>query len=467
MRDILTLAVSKNYTDRSILGIDGVLAGKNCVIESLTKANGRTTVVFKWTADNGTVNRNTMTVEDGTPIYVWTAGDAYKYGDLAIYESMFYRCITANSDLEFDDTKWNEIGSPDGNYDIVQNATLLPAIFTAADRKLYYSIAETCFYLWNGSAWVKQIDTIPTENSTKPITSGAVYVALADKVDKVTGKGLSANDYTNEAKQKVVSLGSASTKDYTSFVSPNNNDIPTSDSVYKAVSASTYGAFHPKGSKTCAELTSELLILANVGNVYKITDSGITTSDWICGAGHTIHENDNAVVVYGGEEGVFKFNLENGISIDMSAYQTKVITVITVDGTQKNNVEDALSAINTLSESNKSAIGNIKDGVSIDSFADVESALDDKADKSEMSVTDGIGADSDKTTIQLKNGTSVTVLKLHQDISEKADKVENAVSGNFASLDSSGNISDSGKSPSDYYTKEEIDTLLSQYLKLE
>jgi len=47
-----------------------------------------------------------------------------------------------------------------------------------------------------------------------------------------------------------------------------------------------------------------------------------------------------------------------------------------------------------------------------------------KADKSEMFVTPGTGADADKTTIQLKSGTSATVLTAHQDISGKANASE-------------------------------------------
>lgn len=43
--------------------------------------------------------------------------------------------------------------------------------------------------------------------------------------------------------------------------------------------------------------------------------------------------------------------------------------------------------------------------------------VNNKADKSEMSVTDGTGDDSDKTTIQLKSGTSATVLTKHQSLS--------------------------------------------------
>ncbi len=52
------------------------------------------------------------------------------------------------------------------------------------------------------------------------------------------------------------------------------------------------------------------------------------------------------------------------------------------------------------------------------------SSVSGKAEKSEMSVTPGTGVDIDKTTIQLKSGTSATVLTSHQDISGKVDKVQ-------------------------------------------
>ena len=79
----------------------------------------------------------------------------------------------------------------------------------------------------------------------------------------------------------------------------------------------------------------------------------------------------------------------------------------------------------------------------------VSDSLDLKANKSEMTVTPGTGANADKTTIQLKTGTLATVLTAHQDITGKADKVSRATAGNFAGLDSNGNLVDSGKSYSD------------------
>lgn len=79
----------------------------------------------------------------------------------------------------------------------------------------------------------------------------------------------------------------------------------------------------------------------------------------------------------------------------------------------------------------------------------VTSALADKADKSEMSIS----TSGDQTTIQLKSGTSATVINAHQDISGKADKVLNATEGNFAGLDTNGNLVDSGHKHSDYLTE--------------
>lgn len=63
--DIISYILSRKYTDNSILGISGALAGKNCTIESATKTDGITTIVFKWTADNDEVRRTSIQVADG------------------------------------------------------------------------------------------------------------------------------------------------------------------------------------------------------------------------------------------------------------------------------------------------------------------------------------------------------------------------------------------------------------------
>ena len=156
--------LNKKYTDDSIIGL-GSIKGANCTIKSVTKRDGITTVVFEWLAnDNVTKETTSIQVADGTPIYTWEPNDDYEYGDLVIYESCFYRCIVPNHDSTFDDTHWNEIGSPDGNYDIVEKASDLPVRFTPADRKMYYVIDEQSFYLWNGTEWVSQTSVISNDD---------------------------------------------------------------------------------------------------------------------------------------------------------------------------------------------------------------------------------------------------------------------------------------------------------------
>lgn len=67
--DIIDIVLSKKYTDKSLKGITGTLDGKNCTIKSATKTDGVTTVVFAWTADDGTEKTTTIQVNDGNNDY--------------------------------------------------------------------------------------------------------------------------------------------------------------------------------------------------------------------------------------------------------------------------------------------------------------------------------------------------------------------------------------------------------------
>lgn len=62
--DIVTLALSKKYTDNSLAG-GGAVRGKNCTIQSKTPIEGGTRIVFAWTLDNGTVQTTSVDVMDG------------------------------------------------------------------------------------------------------------------------------------------------------------------------------------------------------------------------------------------------------------------------------------------------------------------------------------------------------------------------------------------------------------------
>lgn len=153
----------------------------------------------------------------------------------------------------------------------------------------------------------------------------------------------SIKDYINRKITGYDKLGTASTKDFTTYVSPTQTEqLPISSSVYSAMTNMLRGAYHPAGSKTVAELTEDLLVKANLGNVYKITEDGVTTDLFIGGAGQTIKTGDNAIVLYASED-TYKFSLESGV-VDLDAYQKKELTTA-IEGA--NTVEDALSVLSS------------------------------------------------------------------------------------------------------------------------
>lgn len=145
--------------------------------------------------------------------------------------------------------------------------------------------------------------------------------------------------------QNKPTLGTASEKNYTNYVSPTSSDLVISSSVYSAIDSAVSSVYEPYGNLTCAELTQDLLVQENVGHVYNITDSGTTTNLFIGGAGQTINPSDGVVIVRNGES--FAYNLI-GQLINLTAYQKKELdTPLEIGGTTQTNLESALDALNT------------------------------------------------------------------------------------------------------------------------
>ena len=211
-----------------------------------------------------------------------------------------------------------------------------------------------------------------------------------------------------------------------------------------------------------------------------MTDSGVTTADFIEGAGKSIEEGANVGIAKIAEN-TYKFDLLSGF-IDTSNFIEKSSTsgLIRNDGsidTSDYALESEIPDISGKADKVLDAVaGDFPILLANGNVGNSGKKPSDFALKSEMSVTDGTGADADKVTIQLKSGTSTTVLKTHQDISgkvdketgkglstndydntakgivdsvttnlaTKADKVTNATNGNLAGLNGSGNLTDSG-----------------------
>ena len=251
---------------------------------------------------------------------------------------------------------WNQTDTTAKDY--IKNKPTIPVAQVNAD--------------WNSTSGVSEILNKPTlgtaasKNVPSSGNASATEVVMGNDTRLTDARTPVSHTHTKSEITDFPTLGTAAAKDSTNSVTENSTDLVESGAVKTAIDSAISRVYKPAGNKTCAQLTSALLVKANLGNVYNMTDSGTTTSDFVEGAGKTIELGDNVAVVDIGtsQSPSYKFDLLSGM-IDLSDY----------------------------------------------------------AKKSEMSVTDGTGTDADKVTIQLKSGTSATVLKTHQDISGKVDKV--------------------------------------------
>lgn len=159
-------------------------------------------------------------------------------------------------------------------------------------------------------------DTTPTSASTNPVTSGGVYTALGNKVDKVTGKGLSTDDFVS-------------------------SDYYTKTQIDGIVSS----VYKPSGSVAFANLPT--LSASVLGNVYNMSDSFTIDNRFVEYDSQTTKSypaGTNVVVVDIGSS-TYKFDVLAGM-VDLSGY---VPTSRTING-------KALTSNITLSASDVGAL---------------------------------------------------------------------------------------------------------------
>lgn len=78
--------------------------------------------------------------------------------------------------------------------------------------------------------------------------------------------------------------------------------------------------YTPKGQKTAEELTADLLVADNVGDVYNVTTKITTDENYLEGAGSEYPVGTNVVIVE--QDGSYKFDVLAGM-IDLSGFATK------------------------------------------------------------------------------------------------------------------------------------------------
>ncbi|MFA6632742.1 MAG: hypothetical protein WCU90_10615 [Kiritimatiellia bacterium] len=170
------------------------------------------------------------------------------------------------------------------------------------------------------------VDAALNTTSTNPVQNKIINTALGNKVDKVAGKALSTNDFTDTFKAK---LENQAENPYNTFlvgagfkygetttpgtITSGVSVVDLSDFAKKADISSVYKA---KGSIAFASLPA--LTSSEVGDVYNITNEFTTTSSFIEGAGKTHPAGTNVVCIISSST---KYWDVLAGSVDLSSYQ--------------------------------------------------------------------------------------------------------------------------------------------------
>lgn len=288
------------------------------------------------------------------------------------------------------------------------------------------------------------------------ILTGDKTGAQLGLVDKVNGKGLSSNDYTDAEKTKLEGIASGAEANVQSDWNQTETD------------ADDYIKNKPTIPSVAANPSSTTETLTGI----EIDGVGYAVSGGGSGAVTSVNSKTGAVVLDASDVGALPDDtpLFSGDYDDLTDKptlgtaaakdSTNAVTQNSTDLVESGAVYTALT--NKISKSETA--GLVKNDGTIDTtqYLSQHQDITGKADKV-SGATNGNFAGLDSNGNLTDSGHKHSdYLTSHQDITGKADKVTSATSGNFAGLDSNGNLTDSGSKASDFITEE----FPGRYLKL-
>ena len=342
----------------------------------------------------------------------------------------------------------------------------------------------------------------PTSGGTTKFTTGGAYTELNKKVDKVSGKGLSTNDFTNAYKSKLDNIDDAVTADssnlvtsgavstaisntidgldvssvggdgkYISAISETDGKISaTSTTMDTAPTANSTKAVTSGGIKTAistAETNAKnlanatgTLAIANGGTNATTADEAVTNllSATSQGDGDVTDDTDLITSHASGYTTTNnKFYKRKGSKL-WNYISGKISSVLGLTATSYGgNSATATSATNSTNATYSTYLGTSSANYT---KSTLDTALSGKvpttrkvnghalsADVTVSKSDVGLGsvANTGDSATPVNGGTTkFTTGGAYTELNKKADKVSGATNGNFASLNASGNLVDSG-----------------------
>jgi len=201
--DLIALAAAKKYTKDTADRL-GSLKGAPCEIKSKTPIEGGTRIIFSWTGKSGQEQTEYIDVMNGADGQDGEDGKGIKavsvnaqnhliitYDDDTTYDA---GTIEIHSAVDSVNGKTGEVTLTASDVGALPDDTTIPSKTSDLD---------------NDSNFVVDANYVHTDNNYDATAKGivdGVTAALADKVDKVQGKGLSTNDYTDADKAEVAKV---------------------------------------------------------------------------------------------------------------------------------------------------------------------------------------------------------------------------------------------------------------------
>ena len=306
----------------------------------------------------------------------------------------------------------------------------------------------------------------PVSGGTTKFTTGGAYTELNKKVDKVDGKGLSSNDFTNTYKDKLDKIDTT--------VSANSSNLVTSGAVATAISTEV------TNRNTAITNAINNLDVSSVGGDGKYISAISETNGKISATSTTMDTAPTTNSVKAVTSGGIKTAISTAETNAKNLANATGTLAIAHGGTGKTTAKDALNSfINSLSigtdvpvddtyyisqdisatslydrrpisklwEYIKGKISSVL-GLTSTKVSSYDSHLTNKNNPHSVTKSQvGLGSvvnTGDSATPVSGGTTKFTTGGAYTELNKKVDKVSGATNGNLAGLNASGNLVDSG-----------------------
>lgn len=134
-------------------------------------------------------------------------------------------------------------------------ATITSLTAHTSDITIHVTAADKA--AWNAKQDALTIDTELSTSSTNPVRNSAVATAINGKVDKVSGKGLSTNDYTTTEKSKLSGIAEGAQVNVIETINVNGTAVtPSSKTVSITVPTNNNQLTNGAGYQTASDVNT-------------------------------------------------------------------------------------------------------------------------------------------------------------------------------------------------------------------